>query len=85
MKKWILRLLDFISAICIAVGVIPYIFDFPISTGPQSGPKNMYELIVMLCYENRMLKFGLIMFIFCIYLNVALHRRSKKIEDSRQP
>ncbi|MBD8038815.1 hypothetical protein H9635_18890 [Solibacillus sp. A46] len=35
------------------IGVLPFIFSYPFSNGPHSGPSNAWELILMISYDGK--------------------------------
>ncbi|MFD0711702.1 hypothetical protein [Paenibacillus sp. GCM10027626] len=51
--KVISVLLLILGTIGVIVGILPFIFDYPYSDGPNSGPSNMWELILMVSYEGK--------------------------------
>jgi hypothetical protein len=52
MKK-ISVLLLILGAIGTIIGILPFIFAYPYSDGPNSGPSNVWELILMISYEGK--------------------------------
>ncbi|MFS0821922.1 hypothetical protein [Bacillus sp. 1P02SD] len=34
-------------------GILPFVFDYPFSEEANSGPKNYWELILMISYEGK--------------------------------
>lgn len=52
MKIIISLLLLILGAIGAIIGILPFIFDYPYSDGPNSGPSNMWQLILMVSYEG---------------------------------
>jgi hypothetical protein len=55
MKITISLLLLILGAIGTIIGILPFIFDYPYSDGSNSGPSNMWELILMVSYEGKVL------------------------------
>jgi hypothetical protein len=53
MKK-IPILLLILGATSIVIGILPFVFAYPYSEGPNSGPSNGWELILMLSYEEQL-------------------------------
>ncbi len=50
------KILFFFLAIGILIsffGLLPFVFDYPFSDGPNSGPRNYWELILMISYEGK--------------------------------
>jgi hypothetical protein len=35
------------------LGILPFIFKYPFSDGPNSGPANIWELILMISYGGK--------------------------------
>jgi hypothetical protein len=52
MKK-ISVLLLILGAIVTIIGILPFTFAFPYSDGPNSGPSNVWELILMISCEGK--------------------------------
>ncbi|MEH7236680.1 hypothetical protein [Bacillus sp. JJ1562] len=52
MRK-ILNLFLVIGLLISIFGILPYIFDYPLSEGADSGPRNYWELILMISYEGK--------------------------------
>ncbi|MFC4775277.1 hypothetical protein ACFO9Q_00580 [Paenibacillus sp. GCM10023252] len=52
MKKAIVYFLSLLGVLFMAWGVLPVLADYPYSDGPNSGPSNAWELIVMISYED---------------------------------
>lgn len=59
------------------IGILPFIFAYPYSDGPNSGPLNMWELITIISYEGWVwfLVIGIVLFILSIFF---LFLRQKK-------
>lgn len=51
-KISVLLLLIF-GAIGTIIGILPFIFAYPFSDGPNSSPSNKWELILMISYEGK--------------------------------
>ncbi|MGE7839580.1 hypothetical protein ACQKNX_02195 [Lysinibacillus sp. NPDC093712] len=52
MKK--ISMLLFISGLFVTfLGLFPFIFAYPFSDSPNSGPSNLWELILMISYEGK--------------------------------
>ncbi|RKD24463.1 hypothetical protein BEP19_08735 [Ammoniphilus oxalaticus] len=41
------------GAIVTLFGLLPFIFAYPYSDGPHSGPSNLWELALMVAYEGK--------------------------------
>lgn len=50
MKKSFILVIGLLSTI---MGSLPFYFAYPFSNGPNSGPANGWELILMLSYEGQ--------------------------------
>lgn len=52
------------------IGILPFIYAYPYSDGPNSGPLNVWELIIMISYDGWgwYLVIGIILFILSIFL-----------------
>lgn len=46
-------LLMVLVLILMFLGILPFIFTYPFSEGPNSGPSNLWELILMISYEGK--------------------------------
>lgn len=59
------------------IGILPFIFAYPYSDGPNSGPLNVWELIIMTSYDGWgwYLVIGIVLFILSIFF---LFLRQKK-------
>ncbi|MCR2820477.1 hypothetical protein [Lederbergia panacisoli] len=62
MKKLSIPLLV-LGAFITIIGVLPYIFSYPYSDGPNSGPSNNWELILIISYEKQF---------WCLLIGIAL-------------
>jgi LPXTG-motif cell wall-anchored protein len=45
-------LLLILGAIVTIIGILPFMFAYPYSDGPNSGPSNVWELILIISYEG---------------------------------
>ncbi|UOE95782.1 hypothetical protein [Alkalihalobacillus sp. LMS39] len=63
-------LLLFSAGFLTFLGIIPFLFNYPISDGPNSGPANSWELILMISYGGMgwYLLIGLGLFILTVFL-----------------
>ncbi|MFJ7646861.1 hypothetical protein ACIQ1H_04885 [Lysinibacillus sp. NPDC097279] len=62
MKK--LAMLFLISGLIVTLfGFTPFLFYYPFSDSPNSGPSNLWELILMISYEGKVwyLIFGIVL------------------------
>lgn len=62
MKKFSILLL--ISGLFVTfIGLFPFIFTFPLSDGPNSGPSNLWQLILIISFEGKewYLFFGIVL------------------------
>ena len=66
-----------IGIVFILLGAIPVYFDYPFSKGPNSGPTNLRDLILIIAHEQWPL-FLLFGFIFCLFF-VFLLLKARKI------
>ncbi|NUU62128.1 hypothetical protein [Paenibacillus agri] len=74
-KKYTM-LLAVLGVISLVVGLIPYIFDYPYCNGCEnSGPSNIWELIIMLSYEGWYLQIGLSLLLIS---SLLLYKQRKK-------
>ena len=79
MKKGIVILmLLIIGALFTVLGMLPLIYSYPYSDGPNSGPSNNWELILMISYEGWgwYLSIGIILFLLSMFL-FTRHRKIK--------
>lgn len=52
-----MNILNFLSlllgVILTFLGVLPFVFSYPFSNGPNSGPSSLWELILMVSYDGK--------------------------------
>ena len=80
MKKGIVTLILLIlGALFTVLGVLPLIYSYPYSDGPNSGPSNDWELILMISYVawDWYLIIGIILFL----LSMFLFTRQRKVKQ----
>jgi hypothetical protein len=46
-------LLLILGVIGTIIGILPFTIGYPYSDGPNSGPSNYWELVLMISYEGR--------------------------------
>ncbi|KQU21876.1 MULTISPECIES: hypothetical protein [Peribacillus] len=65
MKK-ISVLLLVLGTIVTIIGILPFMLAYPYSDGPNSGPSNVWELILMISYEGQRgyLIIGIVLLLF---------------------
>jgi len=79
--KGVARFLSFIIGIAfILLGAIPACFEYPYSDGPNSGPTNSWDLILIIAHEQWPI-FLFIGFIFCLFFVFLL----LKARDHKKP
>lgn len=71
-------LLAILGAISLVFGFIPYLFDYPTSNSPNSGPVNFWEFMIMLAYEGWYLQIGLVL---SLISSILLYKRRKSIRN----
>lgn len=67
-----------IGAIVTLIGILPIIFYYPFSNSPNSGPANLWELILMISYEGK--GWYLIVGITLLLLSFFLIFRQRKLQ-----
>ena len=80
MKKGIVTLILLIlGALFTVLGMLPLIYSYPYSDGPNSGPLNDWELILMISYVawDWYLSIGIILFL----LSMFLFTRQRKVKQ----
>ncbi|MBD3919364.1 hypothetical protein H8B09_11415 [Paenibacillus sp. PR3] len=67
-----------IGILFIGIGTLPALFAYPFSDGPNSGPSSMWDLILMIAYEQWMfmLPLGIILFLGPIISVIKQRRKS---------
>jgi len=43
----------FLGVILTFLGVLPFVFSYPFSNGPNSGPSSLWELMLMISYDGK--------------------------------
>lgn len=63
------RVLYVIGMIFLLLGAIPAFFAYPNSNGPNSGPLNLRDLILIISYENWLyfLILGLVLYLLILF------------------
>lgn len=46
-------ILPILGVILSVFGILPFIFNYPHSDSPDSGPSNLWELILMISYDGK--------------------------------
>jgi hypothetical protein len=64
-----------LGAIAIMIGLIPFVFDFPYNNSENSGPRNYWELIIMMAYDGVYLPIGIVMLLAGIILIYKMRRK----------
>jgi len=77
-KGIVILMLLIIGALFTVLGMLPLIYSYPYSDGPNSGPSNNWELILMISYEGWgwYLSIGIILFLLSMFL-FTRHRKIK--------
>jgi hypothetical protein len=59
-----------IGIVLTVFGIIPFVFAFPYSDIPYSGPSNFWELVVMISYDSKgwSLLIGIVISLFSLFL-----------------
>lgn len=60
------------------IGILPFVFKYPFSEGPNSGPENIWELILMVSYEGK--GWYLIIGIGLLLLTLSLFFKQRKLK-----
>ena len=52
------------------IGIVPFVFIYPYSNGPNSGPTNGWELLLMISYDVKLLSLivGMLLLLTSSYL-----------------
>lgn len=71
-------ILPILGTILSIFGILPFIFNYPHSDSPDSGPSNLWELILMISYDGK----GLHLFvgIALLVLSFFLIFRQRKLQ-----
>lgn len=67
-----------LGTIVTIIGVLPFIFKYPFSNSPNSGPSNLWELILMISYEGK--EWYLIGGITLLLISFFLTFRQRKLQ-----
>lgn len=59
------------------IAILPFFFAYPYSDGPNSGPSNLWELILMISYEGQ--KWYLLAGIAFLFVLCLFHFKQRKI------
>ena len=62
------------------IGILPYLFNYPYSNSPDSGPSNLWELILMISYDGK--GSYLIVGIALLFLSFSLLFRQRKLQSN---
>ena len=68
-----------LGAIFTIVGILPFVFNYPYSDSPNSGPSNLWELIIMISYDGK----GWYLFVGIAFLVLYFFQifRQRKLQD----